>query len=558
MAKLTGAHLVVRALKLEGIKRIFTIVGDTILPLCDVAFEEGLEFIDTRHEAAAMHMADAWARITGEPAVGIFTGGPGFSNAISALPNIYTSESPVIFIAGCATLPERGMHSFQEIDQVGMAAPVTKGSWLIHERRRIPDFIAMAFRTALSGRPGPVHLTIPVDIQEQEASEEEVPHYQPGQYRHRGRTQPDPTLIQEALDLLHHAERPVVIAANAARYSVSPGTLQQFVERTGIPLFTVEQSRGLASDEHPLCFGYADGALNGAARHFREADVVLLLGKRLDQRYRYGHAPFFAPTAHLIQVDPSEVEIGHNRGVSVGIVSDLGATVEELDKRAKRLTWQDLSAWRGRLKESRDAWLERLSSLATDEVPLHPMRVFKEAEQFIDEDTTIIIDGGDYVQWGRSYLKARRPGRWMRIGPMSQLGSGLPYALAAKLAYPEDKVFLFIGDGSFGFYAMEYDTALRHNLPITAIMGNDATWGIDKTFQLAYYGRAVATDLRSMRYDKMVEAMGGHGEYVEQPQEIGPAIKRATASGKPSLVNVVVKSLASPLADAMIARRRGT
>lgn len=557
MANLTGSHLIVRALKLEGIKRIFTIVGDTILPLCDVAFDEGIDFIDTRHEAAAMGMADAWARITGEPAVALFTGGPGFSNAISGLPNVYTSESPVIFIAGCGELSERGMHSFQEIDQVRMAAPVTKGSWLVHERKRIPDFIAKAFRTALSGRPGPVHLTIPVDLQEQQASEDELPQYQPNQYRHKGRSYPDPSLINEALQFLSRAEKPVIIAGNPARYSVSSATLQNFIENTGIPLFTVEQSRGLVSDDHPLCFGYADGALNGAARHFREADVVLLLGKRLDHRYRYGNAHFFSPDTHLIQIDPSETEIGYNRGVSVGIVADLGVTVETLLKESKKFDWPNLTLWRSQLKESREAWLEQLSSFATDDVPLHPMRIFKEVEQFIDDDTTIIIDGGDYVQWGRSYLKARKPGRWMRIGPLGHLGFGLPYALASKLAYPDDKVFLFTGDGSFGFYAMEYDTAIRHNLPITSIMGNDATWGIDKNFQLAYYGRAVATDLRTVRYDKVVEAMGGHGEYVEQAHDINPAIKRAINSTKPSLVNVAIKSLASPLADAMISRKQG-
>ena len=216
MAKLTGAHLVMRCLKLEGIKRIFTIVGDTILPLCDAAVDEGIQFIDTRHEAAAMAMADAWCRITGEPAVAMVTGGPGFSNAISGLPNIYTSESPVVFIAGCSELPEQGMFSFQEIDQVGMTTPVTKGSWLVQDRRRIPEMVATAFRTALLGRPGPVHLSIPIDIQEQAVSEEELPQYPSSEYRHQGRNPGDPRLINEAVDLLSRAERPVVIAANTA------------------------------------------------------------------------------------------------------------------------------------------------------------------------------------------------------------------------------------------------------------------------------------------------------------------------------------------------------
>ena len=555
MAKLTGSHLLVRALKQEGIKRIFTIVGDTVLPLVDAVEDEGVQFIDTRHEAAAMHMADAWCRVTGEPAACIFTGGPGFANAISALPNIYTSESPVIFISGASELPQKGMGAFQEVDQVEMAAPVTKGAWLIHERRRIPEFVATAFRTAMSGRPGPVHLTLPVDLQEQEASEEELPNYAPSEYRDRGRAHGDPDLVGEAVDLLRGAQRPVVIAANAARYSVAPEALQTLIETTGIPVFTVEQARGLVSDDHPLCFGYADGALNAAARRFREADVVVLLGKRFDHRYRYGQV--FKPDARLIQVDPSAAEIGRNRGVSVGILGDIGAVVEQMTSEAAKRTWTAgrLDPWLDQLRADRQGWMEHLESFSTDEMPLHPMRVFKELEAETDENTILIFDGGDYAQWGRCYLKARKPGHWMRLGPLSHLGCGLPFAMAAKLARPDAKVLLFIGDGAFGFYTMEYDTAVRFNLDFTAMMGNDATWSIDKNFQLAYYGRAVATDLRYIRYDRVVEAIGGHGEYVERGDEVVPAMKRALASGKPSLVNINVGSKQSPLADAMIARK---
>ena len=560
MPRLTGAHLLVRALKLEGIQKVFTIVGDTILPLVDAAEDEGIQFIDTRHEAAAMHMADAWCRVTGEPAVALFTGGPGFSNAISALPNIYTSESPVIFISGASELSEKGMYAFQEIDQVGMAEPVSKGAWLVHDRRRIPGMVATAFRTAMTGRPGPVHLTVPVDIQEQDVSEDELPKYQPKEYRSQGRARGDFTLIEEAVSLLHNAERPVVIAANAARYSLSSEPLRGFVESTGIPVFTVEQSRGLVSDDHPLCFGYADGSLNAPARRFREADAVLLLGKRLDHRYRYGQPPFFSADARLIQVDPSPAEIGRNRGVAVGIVGDIGAVVEQLAQEAKKKSWpaDRLRPWTDQLTVDRQSWFEHLESLATDDLPIHPMRVFKEMERFADDDTVLIFDGGDYVQWGRGYFKARKLGHWMRLGPLSQLGCGLPFALGAKVALPDARVLLFIGDGSFGFYAAEYDTAVRHSLPITGIMGNDSAWGIDKGFQLAYYGRAVATDLRFVRYDQMVQAMGGYGEYAERPEEIAPAVERAISSGRPSLVNIKIRSARSPLADAMIARKTGS
>ena len=557
MARLTGGHLFIRCLKQEGIEKVFTIVGDTILPLVDAAEDEGIQFIDTRHEGAALHMADGYARITGRPAVGIFTGGPGFSNAISALPAIYTSESPVVFVAGSAELPEKGMAAFQEIDQVSMAAPVTKGSWMIHDRKRIPEYVATAFRTATTGRPGPVHLTLPIDLQDAEITEDELPQYLPQEYRPMGRPQGDPTLIEEAAALLRGARRPVIIAGNPARYSVNPEQLEKLAEIAGIPVFTVEQARGLLDDEHPLCFGYADGSLNPTARRFREADVVLLLGKRLDHRYRYGGV--FSADARLIQVDPSPAEIGRNRGVAVGIQGDLGAVVEQLTGTlsSSAATGESKSAWVDQLRQDRNAWDEELRGKATGESPMHPLDVYTGLEKHLDDDSVVIFDGGDYVQWGRAYVKARKPGHFMRLGPLSHLGAGIPYGMAAKLAHPEAKVLVFIGDGAFGFYSMEYDTCIRHNLPITTVLGNDATWGIDKTFQVAYFGRAVGTDLRHIRYDKVVEAIGGYAEHVENPGEVGEAVGRALASGRPSLVDVSVRSGASPLATAMIARRTG-
>ena len=555
MPKLNGGHLFIRCLKQEGIEKVFTIVGDTILPLVDAAADEGIEFIDTRHEGAALHMADGYARITGRPACGIFTGGPGFSNAISALPAIYTSESPVVFVAGCAELPEKGMTAFQEIDQVNMAAPVTKGSWLIHDLKRIPEYVATAFRTATTGRPGPVHLTLPIDLQDAEISEEDLPQYLPQEYRPMGKPQGDPSLIEEAAALLRGAKRPVIIAGNPARYSVEPEQLEKLAESVGIPVFTVEQARGLLDDEHPLCFGYADGALNPTARRFREADVALLLGKRLDHRYRYGGV--FSADAKLIQADPSPAEIGRNRGVAVGIQGDLGAVVEQLTSALSSVSSESKAAWVEQLRQDRNAWDEELRGKATGESPMHPLDVYTGLEKHLDEDSVIIFDGGDYVQWGRAYMKARKPGHFMRLGPLSHLGAGIPYGMAAKLANPDSKVLVFIGDGAFGFYSMEYDTCIRHNLNITTVLGNDATWGIDKTFQVAYFGRAVGTDLRHIRYDKVVEAIGGYTEHVEEPGEVADAVGRALASGQPSLVDVTVRSGASPLATAMIARRTG-
>ena len=304
------------------------------------------------------------------------------------------------------------------------------------------------------------------------------------------------------------------------------------------------------------CYGYADGALNPTARRFREADVVLLLGKRLDHRYRYGAA--FSDSAKVIQADPSAAEIGRNRGVAVGIEGDLGAVVEQITAATKAAgSRENISDWITQLDQDAAAWDAELRGHADGQETMHTLDVYTNLEQHLDEDTVLVMDGGDYVQWGRSFLKARKPGHFQRLGPLSHLGAAIPYAMAAKLACPKSKVIAFSGDGAFGFYSMEYDTAIRHNINITTVLGNDHTWGIDKTFQVAYYNRAVGTDLRPIRYDKVVEAIGAYTEHVDKPSDVGPAVGRALNSGRPALVDVKIRSGASPLADAMIARRTG-
>ena len=552
MAVYTGSHLVIQCLQKEGIRRIFTLVGDTILPLVDACADEGMELVDTRHEAAAVAMADAWCRLTSEPSVVMVAGGPGFSNAISGLPNVFTSESPVIFIAGASELAEHGMYSFQEIDQISMAKPVTKGAWIINHTNKIPSMVSKAFKTALSGRPGPVHLTIPVDVQEMSLSPDDLYPYDGGDQTHKRNNPGDPQLIEHAITLLSQATQPIIIAGNACRYSATPQDMKDLVESTGIPMFTLEQSRGLLPDSHSLCFGYPDTALNSAGSYIRESDGILLLGKRLDHRFKYGRPPFFLPTAKIVQVDPDPTEIGFNRDVNIGILGDIGTVARQLSAAAKLISWPSFDAWTKTLRTSHKQHRIALISKANEDTPLHPMQIFKEVEPLIDKDSILIFDGGDYVQWGRGYLLAEKPGRWMRLGPLAHLGKGLPYALTARLAHPEAKVFLFMGDGSLGFYLMEFDTAIRHGLPFVTILGNDSLWGIDHSYQLAYYGRSLNTTLRTIRYDNVIKSIGGHGEHVETADQIRPAVERALASKMPSLIDITIRSARSPLADAAI------
>lgn len=548
----SGAELIGRALRLEGVRNVFTIAGDHVLPALDTMADMGFRFVDTRHEQAAAHMADAWGRITGEPGVAMYTT-PGFSNAIPGLANALHSESPLLSISGSAELAELGRGAMQEIDQVGMARPVTKGAWMVTDTRRIPDMIAHALRVAYSGRRGPVHLTIPVDIQQQVVSEGEVAFYAPSEYRGVGASQASPEQVRQAVDLLRGAKRPLIVAGSAAAYARSGDTLQRFIETTRLPLLTEGDARGFVSDEHPYCLGFFDQGLSQAARKIRQADVVMLLGRKQDLIIGYAMPPTIAADAAVIQIDPSEAEIGRNRGVAVGIAGDVDAALRQLTEEAARHTWRELD-WVSELRAERAEWREHLEALALPQTPMHAMYVHRAVMQSLSPDDYLVFDGGDYCHFGRAYLPARMPKSWLYVSPSGMLGHTLPTALAAKLAHPDRRVLAFSGDGAFGFNGMEFDTAVRHHLPIVCIMGNDSAWGIDRQIQLGVYGKPVATDLLPTRYDQIARGLGGHGEVVDSPDELQPALERCLKLERPALINVQVQRAVSPRGQAAINR----
>ena len=554
MARVTGSHLISKALKLEGVDNIFTLAGDHVLPVLDVMADGDFRFIDTRHEQAAVHMADAWGRITGQLGVCMYTT-PGFANAVPGLANAMHSESPLLSIAGCADLSELGRGAMQEIDQVGMAAPTAKESLLIYDARRIPDTIARAVRRAYSGRRGPVHLTIPTDVQEQEVEAAEVAFFNPDEYRAGAAILAPAELVQQAVELLRQAQRPFVIAGEAAGYTQDGQALQRFAETTRAPVLTEGQARGLVPDDHPYGFGFFERGLNRAASKLREADVVVLLGRKQDYTIGFCRPPNVAADAKIIQIDPAAAEIGRNRGVAVGIVGDVTSVLEQLTAEAARYPWSDLP-WLEELRAARAAQGEWAEGLAVPDTPMHGMFVHKTLAAMLRPDDFLSFDGGDFCHFGRALLPAQMPKRWSYVSSLGMLGSSLPSALAAQVAYPDSRVINLTGDGAFGFNGMEFDTAVRHGLNVVTIMGNDAAWGIDRQIQLGLYGRPVATDLLPTRYDLVVQGLGGHGELVERPEELQPALERAFAANKPALVNVAVQRAISPRAAAAIARRQ--
>ena len=554
MGKITGAQLICRALKLEGVRNIFALAGDHILPVLDVMADEDFRIIDTRHEQAAVHMADAWGRITEQPGVCMYTT-PGFANAIPGLTNALHTESPVISIAGCADRHDLGRGAQQEIDQVHMAAPMTKGSFLVDDTRRIPEFIGRAMRLAFSGRRGPVHLTIPIDLQEGSVSEEQVVFYQPDEYRPKESVRGDPELVRQAIAVLRQAERPLVIAGSAAGYTLSGEVLQRFIETTRMPVFTEEQSRGLISDDHPYVFGFFERGLNRAAAKVREADVVVLLGRKQDFTIGFCRPPHVAATARIVQIDPSALEIGRNRGVAVGIVGNVNSVLDQMTKEAADSAWKDLP-WLDTLRSARASQAAWTDTLARAETPMHALFVHKTIKSMLRAEDCLVFDGGDFCHFGRSLLPALKPKHWFYVSSLGMLGSSLPTALAAKIAYPDSRVIMLTGDGAFGFNGMEFDTAVRHGLNVVAILGNDSAWGIDRQIQLGLYGRSVATDLRQTRYEQVVQGLGGYGEFVERAEELEAALQRAFASGRPALLNVAVQRAISPRAEAAIGRRK--
>ncbi len=551
--KATGSHLIVQALQAEGVEQIFTLAGDHTLHLMDVMAEEGFQFFDTRHEQAAVDMANAWGRITGSPGISMFTS-PGHVNAIPGLALAYHMESPVINITGCAAQNQLGQGiAQQEIDQVGMAKPITKGAWFISDPYRIPEFFARAFRTALAGRRGPIHLTIPVDVQNAEVDTSRVHFDSPEVYRRSGRVMGDPTLVREAIELLQSAQRPMVLASNATD-SVNQEDLQRFLEITQLPLFTEEVARGLVPDTHPYCFGFADGRVNIVSRRLEEADVVLLLGKKLDFTVSFGGPPTLAADVHIIQVDPSAEQIGLPRSVDVGILGDVGAVVKQLAQEAEGYRWNEQPIVE-ELRSTRDAQEQDLDNRAASTTPLHAMSVHKHLRSLLDENDCLIFEGSDFSFYGTPYYPSLRPRRWFTNSTLGMIGWGVSYGVGAQAALPQSKVVVLTGDGAFGFSGMELDTAVRHNLPVVIVIGNDSVWGIDYHQQVQLFGKSVATELLPSRYDKVAEALGAHGEYVEEVHQLPGALERALASDKPALVNVRIQASPSPLTEYIIERK---
>ncbi len=559
MEKVEGGRLVVQALKQEGIEYLFSLCGSSINPIYDACLDADIKIIDTRHESAAVFMADVWSRVTGKPGVSAVTAGPGHTNSLTGLATAWKAHSRVIAISGNYETTHDEMGAMHEMDQIALTRPITKWSKLITDAASIPKYMTIAFRHVMSGIPGPVHLSIPQDLLlkklEAPAREASEPRY----FRTETLPAGNPALIDQAAQLLSSANKPAVIAGGGVLWSKAGPALKAFAETYGVPIFSMGLGRGMLPEDHPLSFGYASARLNGAAKAFREADVILFVGQRLNFRVAYGLVPAFNPEAKFIEIDLDADEIGRNRRLEMGIVGDARLVLEQLTEAGGSNLPGTRGDWVARVRSYRhdllDTWKPWLESSAK---PIHPLRLCNEVEKFVDRNTTLVLDGGDIMQWARGSIPAHGPAQAIDPGPMAAISMGIPFGIGAKLARPDAKVIVLSGDGSFGFHIMEFSTAARHGTPFVAVIGNDCAWGMIKNDQLGLYGdrRVVGTELGLIRYDKVVEDLGGYGELVEDPDEIAPALGRAFASGLPACINVVIECIQSPITEALLSQRK--
>lgn len=542
-----GAELFVSTLQHFGVTHLFTLVGDHLNELVRVADSRGLKLIDVRHESAAAHMADGWARLSRRPGVSLVTGGPGHTNSITGIATAWATASPMIAVSGMRHSKMGQRNAFQEIEQAGLVRDITKWCGVPPEAAQIPLYLHRAFTEAITGRPGPVHLSIPFDLFQADVAAPPALPEPPA----APRPAPQDRDVGRLIELVRAAERPVVIAGSGVWWSDACAELERFVRAWSLPLFTVCLARGAVSDLDPLCFGYGDPSLNRASQKaFQQADLIVIVGKRIDYRLALGGPRLLNPQAKVVQIDIHPPELGYNRRLELGICADAQAALAAA--LAHRAAPPDRTAWLGQLRAWREEWQGELARAAADgSSPVHPARFFRELAPVLPEDAILCWDGGDFVHWGRATLPARRPMHWLRLGPLATLGACLPIGLTAKILRPSQPAVVISGDGSLGFYIAELDTAVRHHLPVIIVVGNDGCWGIGREFQLGVYGgdRTVACDLRRTRYDLVMQAFGGEGECVTRPEEAAPAFRRALESGRPYLINVDIRGARSPFSQ---------
>ena len=548
MREISGGHLVAKYIKeVEGVNTVFGLVGGHIGEILDGFLDYGIKLVDVRNEQAAVMMAHAWTIFRSEPSVCLVTAGPGFTNTLTGVANAYLDNAPVVILSGTAPVRDWDKGAFQDVNQLDMIKSSVKWSGICYDVKRIPEYLSLAFRHAVSARPGPVFLELPPDVLNIKVNEEEVPLPKPGNrvYKYA----PDPADIEMAASIINSSEKPVVIGGSGVGFSDCDRELLDFVNKTGMPFMLINHGRGSIADSHPLSLW--QGGQTAMMTAFTQADLIIALGIRFHSAIMFGQV---FPQAKVIKVDIDPIEIDRNRDSDVGLVGDIGLTLRELNK---LVSHRDLSIW---VKTLRDIYLplvaEEVAQREKSMEPIHPARLVEQVRKATNDDAIYIVDGGDTAYFGYVGLLAKEKSSVIGAGGtlFGCLGAGIPFGIGAKLARPEKQIIVISGDGSFGFNIMEYATAVRHGIPFVCVICNDQAWGLIKHGQEVSYGadRLVGSELGLVHYEKVVEALGGHGEIVRKDKEIVPAIKRAIDSGKPACVNVLTDPTVTSLVTLLL------
>jgi acetolactate synthase I/II/III large subunit len=530
-----GGRLVAQRLRAHGVSKLFTLSGGHLFSIYDGCREEGIEIVDVRHEQTAAFAAEGWAKVTREIGVCAVTAGPGVTNGMSALGSAQQNNSPMLMLGGRAPAFRWGQGSLQEIDHVPFVRPLVKFAATADSAGEIQALIDEAISTALSPHSGPAFIDFPLDHVFSFAGDDERPAERAALAPWRAGSV-DQGELGRAVALLREAERPVIMAGTGLYWGRGEDQLRALATALRIPVCVNGLGRGCFPADDELYFSRARAAA------LKDADVALVVGVPLDFRLGFG-AAFGGDTA-VVVLDVAEPQRMQPREVAVELYGALPAALDELRFGAgsvdagvagARERW--LQSLRGVESEQRGGEREGLADMRS---PLHPMRLYAELMPLLDRDAIVIGDGGDFVSFAGRLVDSFEPGSWLDPGPYGCLGSGPGYALAAKLAHPGRQVVLLQGDGAFGFSAMEWDTLVRHGVAVIGVMGNNGIWALEKHPMEAIYGYSVAADLQpEMRYDQLVETLGGHGELVRAPGELGAAFERVLVSGKPSLINVL-------------------
>ncbi|HZP43996.1 MAG TPA: thiamine pyrophosphate-binding protein [Candidatus Binatia bacterium] len=528
-----GGRVVAQALRREGVQYVFTLCGGHVMSIYDGCLDEGIGVVDVRHEQSAAHAADGWARVTGRPGVAIVTAGPGLTDAVTGVATAWRANIPMVVIGGQAPRMFQDMGGLQDMDHVSLMRPITKWSVSVPSTERLGEYVASAFRVATTNVPGPVFLEMPLDLLFNTVEEDKV--VVPEKSRTDAAVGCDLRAVERAFELLRGAARPVALVGSQLFWSRRREAYPEFVRTFGLPVYVNGQARGSLDPDDPHWF------LQTRKEALKRADVVLIFGTPLDFRLSYGRS--LGKDAKLIHVDLDGRELGRNRGADVGIIGDTGLVMEALTECARGARWKpELSrAWLAELRAlETQKWEALRPQLTSDEAPLNPLRVCAEVDRFVGPNTIVIGDGGDFVGSAANVLRPRGFGHWLDAGPLGTLGAGPGYAMAAKLASPGSDVIIMYGDGAFGLNMMEFEACIRQKINVVGVIGNDAAWTQILRGQVQMYGpdRTPACRLAPSRYDRMIEALGGHGEWVERPAELRPALERALGAGKPAVVNV--------------------